>query len=113
MSWSHAESCGFIFFNHPDHPSLEELRGDVALTVSTMLACDVVLNAKHAGKQKLVCADVYKYMGATLGVTKRDLANISGKLVAQLQQFEEPQAGKKRSMGSLPKGQLACMDSAE
>ncbi|CAE7249277.1 unnamed protein product, partial [Symbiodinium sp. KB8] len=81
-----------------------ELRGDVALTISTMLACDVVLNAKHAGKQKVVCADVFKYMASTLGVTKRDLANVSGKLMAQLQQIEEPQAAKKRSM------QLASID---
>ena len=72
-----------------------------------MLACDVVLNAKHAGKQKVVCADVFKYMASTLGVTKRDLANVSGKLMAQLQQIEEPQAAKKRSM------QLASIDGAE
>ena len=85
---------------------MEELRGDVALTVSTMLACDVVLNAKHAGKQKLICADVYKYMGTTLGVTKRDLANISGKLVAQLQQLKSRRQGRSARWARCQKGNL-------
>ncbi|CAE7840031.1 unnamed protein product [Symbiodinium sp. CCMP2592] len=91
---------------------IKDLRVDAATTVGTLLGCDVILNPKHAGKQKQVCADVFKFIGSSLGITRRDLMNVSSKLVAQLQQFEDVQGPKKRAVAPSVPEFFNCIDVA-
>ena len=51
---------------------VKDLREPVAMTIATLMAADVLLNPKHAGKVKAVLEKVYKYLGSTVGVTLKE-----------------------------------------
>ena len=65
---------------------MQELREKSAQTLALMVTSDVFLNPKYTGKAKETLPSVMQYLGTKLGMTKQDLAVLSPKLVAQINQ---------------------------
>ena len=75
-----------------------------------MMGCDVFLNEQFASSQKEAVPQVLNYLTSTLGVTKKDLAQVSSRLVSQMDAVRPEAAqlaGRKRpsepGSGSEPK----------
>ncbi|CAE7868156.1 unnamed protein product, partial [Symbiodinium necroappetens] len=87
-----------------------DLRQEVAITIGVMMGCDVFLNEQFASSQKEAVPQVLNYLTSTLGVTKKDLAQVSSRLVSQMDAVRPEAAqlaGRKRpsepGSGSEPK----------
>ena len=72
----------------------------MAITVSVLMACDALLNATHAGNQKDVIKELLKFLVSSLGVTKKDLAQLSPRLVTQLDALIPLDGPKPKQTGS-------------
>ncbi|CAE7879427.1 unnamed protein product, partial [Symbiodinium necroappetens] len=81
---------------------MKDLRQDVALSVGTMMAADVLLNPKHTNPKATIEKSM-RFVTSTLGVTHADLENISPKLTSQLAQFKDEPSDKKRAKPAEPK----------
>ena len=64
--------------------ALEAARHEVVQTVATMVAADVFLNPKWAGKAHSAVPKVLSYLTSKIGMTLKDLQEISPKLASQI-----------------------------
>ena len=74
----------------------QELRQDVAMTLATMMASDILLNPKYVQDMKGAVTRMWRFVGSALGVTKADLGKISQKLVSQLGNYDTDEAAEKQ-----------------
>ena len=85
--------CGPIIF------CVQDLRQQVAMSISVLLVCDVFLNPKYVTQKSQALSEVLKYTGSTFGVTKKDILEIAPAIRAHLDEAvaSEPKTPSKTS----------------
>lgn len=85
---------------------LEEIRTEVAETVSVMVAADTFLNPKHKSVVSASLPKAMQFLGAKLGMTVKDLQTIAPKLASQIAEVMSTSGSessrKKKAEGSHP-----------